>query len=436
VGASLRAAAAAVHCPANMAAVDAAAYAASAASLPTSAGADGAVEPAAPPPSSAAACLEQRIADVARKIERVEGDIEAAKRRVADGHADAQQDVRLLMQHAAALQQEKAALYQKDAALQVRENLHIQQLQYQQRKAREAHLVLVRLWNPGAGMADGASAAAAAGAAATAPALTADALQQLCAPKKLRVVSYADLREKVEQQFFRTAAAAAPADTGLHQQLAQLQLSHTAAASSSAAVAVPASSSPLPLPVVSSAAPPASPRPAFTLLYLLDPAQWWSRDFRVKVDDEDEFENYVHSNANYHLRPKLLVWNSPVDCGLPEHQQWTADQHHHSPLKGGTEPQYLQSLYLPGGGGGAVAAASPTKSSASSRSSAQQTDFADAVRQRDDDTCVVCTAEQVEAAHVVPVKDDRTAAGKVAAQLLTLYDPRNGITLCTLCHGE
>jgi hypothetical protein len=48
--------------------------------------------------------------------------------------------------------------------------------------------------------------------------------------------------------------------------------------------------------------------------------------------------------------------------------------------------------------------------------------------------CVVCAAAQVEAAHVVPVKDDRTAAGKAAAQLLSLYDLRNGITLCTHCH--
>ena len=41
----------------------------------------------------------------------------------------------------------------------------------------------------------------------------------------------------------------------------------------------------------------------------------------------------------------------------------------------------------------------------------------------------------MEAAHIVPVKDDRTAAGKAAAQLLSLYDLRNGITLCTHCHG-
>ena len=223
-----------------------------------------------------------------------------------------------------------------------------------------------------------------------------------CAVKKLRVLSFEDLRDKVTTSF----------DQGLGDtDVVQQQLSDLSVSSSSS-TAIPSLAS-----------------PQFTLYYLLDRTRWW--ESRVKVDDEDSFEEFV-SRPPY-LRPTLLVWRTPADCNLAEHQQLHASQHHHSPLKDGAPPQHLDSLTLPPSGvAGSVL--SPTKSIASSRSSAQQADFSDAVRARDDDKCVVCTAEQVEAAHVVPVKDNRTAAGKAAAQLLTLYDPRNGLTLCTHCH--
>jgi hypothetical protein len=160
----------------------------------------------------------------------------------------------------------------------------------------------------------------------------------------------------------------------------QLLSSSSLISSSSAAAATPTPNTPShPTPII-----PLS-NSSFTLYYLLDPNRWW--ESRIKVDDEDEFDNYVQSHRNYHLRPILLVWNSPVDCNLDSHKELAADQHHHSPLKDGAPPQYLSSLFIAGGGGGGGAAAatagmaSPTKSSASSRSSAQQADFSDAVRQ-------------------------------------------------------
>jgi hypothetical protein len=253
-----------------------------------------------------------------------------------------------------------------------------------ERKMREAHLVSVRLWNSG-------SSASAVSSLATEP----------CAAKKLRVSSFEELWDKVARSFSLLAHGMGSADAA--EELSELSLS-------------PAASS--------------LPSPPFTLYYLLDRVRWW--ESRVKVEDEDSFEVFV-SRPPY-LRPTLLVWRTPADCNLVEHQQLHASHHHHSPLKDGAPPQQLDSLLtlLPSGGAGGLT--SPAKSSASSRSSAQQADFADAVRQRDDDRCVVCAAEQVEAAHVVPVKDDRTAASKAAAQLLSLYDLRNGLTLCTHCH--
>jgi hypothetical protein len=246
---------------------------------------------------------------------------------------------------------------------------------------REAHLVSVRLWN--SGNSDSAAAS-----------------PDRCDAKKLRVLSFADLCDKVARSF----SLLPNTGTSAVQQLSQLSLSAAAASNHSLS-------------------------PSFTLYYLLDPSRWW--DSRVKVEDDDSFELLV-SRPSY-LRPTLLIWRAPADCSLVEHQQLHASEHHHSPLKEGPPPQQHLSLALltPGS---AAALASPAKSSTSSRSSAQQADFADAVRHRDDDKCVVCGAEQVEAAHVVPVKDDRTAAGKASAQLLSLYDPRNGLTLCTHCH--
>ena len=267
---------------------------------------------------------------------------------------------------------------------------------------REAHLVLVRLWNLGIGAASSSSALA---SASTSPS-TIDPSSTL----KLRASSYADLCDKVSSAFALNTVARGAAT--MEQQLAHLQLSSFSPPAASPATSVGSSTS----------------EPVFTLYYLLDPARWW--ETRVKVDDEDSFEVFV-SRPPYQ-RPTLLVWRAPNDCAPAEHQEVEDRLHQHSPLKDGAPPELLTSLAL--AGNPTTGMTSPTKSTASSRSSAQQTDFADAVRQRDDDKCVVCAAEQVEAAHVVPVKDTRTAAGKAAAHLLTLYDPRNGLTLCTHCH--
>jgi len=246
--------------------------------------------------------------------------------------------------------------------------------------------VSVRLWNSGTG-----------GSAATSSG------PDPCDVKKLRVLSFEDLYDKVAHSF--SLFPGTGSTNAVQQQLSELSLSASASSHHSL---------------------PSSP---FTLYYLLDPVRWW--ESRVKVWDEDSFELFV-SRPPY-LRPTLLIWRTPADCSLVEHQQLHASDHHHSPLKESPPPQQLLSLTLPTP---VIAAglASPAKSSTSSRSSAQQADFADAVRHRDDDVCVVCGAEQVEAAHVVPVKDERTAVGKAAAQLLSLYDPRNGLTLCTHCH--
>lgn len=271
-----------------------------------------------------------------------------------------------------------------------------------ERKVREAHLVLVRLWNLGIRAASSSSVSASASSSPS----TIDPSSTL----KLRASSYADLRDKVSVAFaLNTIGRGA---TTMEQQLAHLQLS-----SSSPSAASPATSSSY-----------SASESLFTLYYLLDPTRWW--ETRVRVDDEDSFEVFV-SRPPYQ-RPTLLVWRAPNDCTLAEHHEVDDRLHQHSPLKDGAPPELFTSLAL--AGNPTTGMISPTKSTASSRSSAQQADFADAVRQRDDDKCVVCAAEQVEAAHVVPVKDTRTAEGKAAAHLLTLYDPRNGITLCTHCH--
>ena len=115
------------------------------------------------------------------------------------------------------------------------------------------------------------------------------------------------------------------------------------------------------------------------------------------------------------------------------HEKLAVEEHHHLPLKERIPPCALPSALSPPVVANA-ASFSPSVSSGSSGSSAQQMDFAKAVRYRDDDLCVVCEAPDVDAAHIVPVKSERTAAGLVTANLLTLYDPRFGLTLCTLCH--
>jgi len=284
-------------------------------------------------------------------------------------------------------------------------------------RPRESHPVLVRAWNAGHQI-----AAAAAAAAVTAS----SAMMDAPAPVSLRVVSYADLREKVGAAFFSSAAliaqpgAADCSDLSLVQQLAHLTV---AASGMFAAAASPvATVLPVPRPQL----------PPFVLYYLTDSERWW--ESRVKVDNEASFEVYV--SRPLYIRPMLLLWFPPHDCHAPTcaAQQLPAEHHRHSPLKDAA-PVALPSL-VPYPTAASSIIPSPTKSSGSgsSRSSAQQTDFAEAVRRRDDDCCVVCAAQQVEAAHVVPVKDDRTAAGFEQSGLLSLYDPRNGITLCTLCH--
>ena len=156
---------------------------------------------------------------------------------------------------------------------------------------------------------------------------------------------------------------------------------------------------------------------------------WWSN--RIKVDNDVSFDDYLsdYSSRALYQRPLLLVWSPPVDCVEPMHQTLIASDHQHSPLKDSLPP--APPLFP---GDATVSVSSPSLHSGSSRSSTDQKPFAEAVYRRDGKLCVVCDAGQVEAAHIVPVKDERTSAGMEQAQLLTLYEPQNGLTLCTTCH--
>jgi hypothetical protein len=279
------------------------------------------------------------------------------------------------------------------------------------RKAKEVHLVFVRRWNA-AGVDESIGAT------------------EACQPKKMRVSSYEELQRKVAEAFGYDSMGGALQSTKITSVAGEAAACSTVSASSAvdpSTVLTPGFSS---LRLSAAAATAAAAPPLFTLYYILDPSKWWTT--RIKIDDEDEFKNYVQSQRNYHLRPVILVWNSPSNCAIVEHADLAIGDHQHSPLKDGTPPQQLDAL-LPMAYFSSASVISPSKSG-SSRSSAQQADFSDAVRHRDDDCCVVCKAVQVEAAHVVPVKEARTVTGKEQAQLLSLYDPRNGLTLCTHCH--
>ena len=94
----------------------------------------------------------------------------------------------------------------------------------------------------------------------------------------------------------------------------------------------------------------------------------------------------------------------------------------------------------------AVARATPAKvdEASSARSSALQTDFHNACLARDGMSCVLCVdgdgniaedgvaGAEVDAAHILP-RDSKTAVMN-AVDLLTSWDPRNGIVLCKRCH--
>ena len=157
---------------------------------------------------------------------------------------------------------------------------------------------------------------------------------------------------------------------------------------------------------------------------------WWHD--RVKVDDEDTFADYVAVYGNRPLleRPILLLWVPPTDCTEVLHHTAATAPCDHSPLKDSLPPAQPFISLQP-----AVFPSSPSVCSGSSCSSIDHT-FAEEVYTRDGKRCVVadCEANQVEAAHIVPVGEARSPEGKAAAGLFNLYETINGICLCTTCH--
>jgi len=269
---------------------------------------------------------------------------------------------------------------------------------------------------PGCGHAPGLHAAAAASVASTDSSATLHALRQFAELQLQRQSCTVLVRRWAsgEAVRFRVATFAELRDRLMGSAL--LADPTAAEASASAAAALPAT------------------QPVWMLYYFPHGQTNWWRD-RVKVDDEDSFADYVGVYANRLLqeRPMLLVWMPPMDCTEDSHHADGAakDPCDHSPLKNSAAPaEPLIPLPPP-----SVASSSSVRSG-SSRSSTDQRAFAEAVYTRDGKQCVVsaCEAKQVEAAHIVPVGEARSAEGKAAAGLLMLYEPRNGLCLCTTCH--
>jgi hypothetical protein len=64
-----------------------------------------------------------------------------------------------------------------------------------------------------------------------------------------------------------------------------------------------------------------------------------------------------------------------------------------------------------------------------------QTSFADAVKKRDGGKCLLCLAEtNLQGAHIFPVNADRPTTFEDSG-IISKYDTRNGLTLCTDCHS-
>ena len=206
-----------------------------------------------------------------------------------------------------------------------------------------------------------------------------------------------------------------------------------AAASSASAVAAP---------------PPLLPS-NFTLYYIpagISPDTHLSVWFRVKqkVTSEGQLSHYLCSFPS-HARNPLLLWQpraandaataaaagAAVTATPSSAVACSSSVKVPSPSK--DEAPVLAAL-LPSG---PPSLGSPSSvKSGSSRSSTDQKPFAEAVYTRDGGRCVVadCGVSPVQAAHIVPVAEARSAEGKKAAQLLSLYEPINGISLCVSCH--
>lgn len=197
----------------------------------------------------------------------------------------------------------------------------------------------------------------------------------------------------------------------------------------------------------SSAAPdtPAQPLLAcnFTLYFVppgFDACAPFSSWFHVrqKVGSESEWTRYLCSFPALARHP-LLLWQrrAAADdaCGAAASAAVGSSAKVPSPTKDEAPVQ------LPSASSTAIASppslGSPSVQSGSSgRSSTDQKPFAEAVYRRDGHKCVVadCATSPVQAAHIVPVREERSAEAMQAAELLSLYEPQNGISLCVSCH--
>ena len=171
--------------------------------------------------------------------------------------------------------------------------------------------------------------------------------------------------------------------------------------------------------------------PPFILYYLKDNStdRWWYS--REKVQDDFSLRLYVSQPLND--RPILLLWNPPVGYDDGSHDV-IGHLQSRLPLSWDIPGSFRPPPYV------------DTNATLSSHSSSESTipsyisdisaegHFAEAVRRRDGDFCIVCKTPNANAAHVVPVDGDRSVKGQEQAGLYHLYDTRNGINLCQPCH--
>jgi hypothetical protein len=183
----------------------------------------------------------------------------------------------------------------------------------------------------------------------------------------------------------------------------------------------------------------------FTLYYVpagFDPCAPFSVwfDHRQKVSSEDELTRYLCSFPS-HARHPLLLWQPVIAADDSSSAAASAaasssalSKKVPSPSKE-KDPPVLVALSSPLASPPSLGSPS-VKSGSSGRSSTDQKPFAEAVYKRDGNRCVVadCGTSPVQAAHIVPVKEDRSKEDMKKAELLSLYEPLNGISLCVTCH--
>jgi 5-methylcytosine-specific restriction endonuclease McrA len=182
---------------------------------------------------------------------------------------------------------------------------------------------------------------------------------------------------------------------------------------------------------------------AFTLYYVPPgyaanaPFSDWFH-VRQKVGNDGELQRYLFSFPA-HARHTLLLWQPCItaDPAASCSAAAAATPAKVSPTK--DQAPVVSLLSSPGAGSDAGSTASPrSRSSAGSRDSSVQADFASGVRMRDGAQCIVCNdpnvfSVELQAAHVVPLKGDRSDQWQ-AAGLSSPNDTRNGLVLCVSCH--